>query len=747
MKRRVGLLSTICAFCLLLVCGFATLFNSNENKADAASAAGSYNVTGVTLHGVAGGSDSMYLVLWNGNVPLEHDLAVNQTEDTNVYLKDFASQLIFNGEPFEKSGGGGLITMQDSQQNWKFQKWNGSTATSFSEGDWIMIPRGTVFKTSTLTFTFVNNYKFVYSSTACTNTVDGVNCGTSGSCLHGFHSYAWTGTASTISQVSINNGSGDKGNAYFQFWASSVVDPGYTGGTTATTNGLLKAFESQLTFNGKPFAEGAKVTGQGNINLLFQRKDGADFAEGDTIYIPYGAKLVSSTATLTFGYHYKIVASSKTCEELANCQTTLGGGTSKYCRSQYFHVFRWANGEAEPEAGTPVTQARGDNTAVLISAMTKTDGTVGKVAYYYNSNAYAISFDMLNCYGAGFGVVIGNKTNISATNDSYTYMLFKQDGTPVNSLGYTDTFSYQVGKTYKFAVESSKLNLYEKGVMDANSEYALVASANVSLSSWDSIGFLAVSDQNRSATAVIDNVILYNQSGVATLEHDLNAWTTPMAHGWSATNSNGKGTVEMYNKIMYSVSFLNENGEILSTQRVCANGKATAPTTNPSLEGYEFTGWSDDYSMITSNVAIHPTFKAIGEDDSSDSTDSSQDSSSDSSSDSTDSSQDSSSDSTSDSTDSSQDSVEDSTSDSTDNSQDSVEDSSVEDSSTDVPENSSTDTTVESDSQDSEQSDSVSVGGTSSSTMKIGGCMSSVTGILPILTLLGVGILVKGRKE
>ena len=92
-------------------------------------------------------------------------------------------------------------------------------------------------------------------------------------------------------------------------------------------------------------------------------------------------------------------------------------------------------------------------------------------------------------------MVIGNQTDIDALNNNFNYWLFKQDGTSVNSFGYTGTFSYTVGNTYKFAVENGKINLYEKGVLEAETDYEKVEWVNFTASSWNSIGVYAVSDE------------------------------------------------------------------------------------------------------------------------------------------------------------------------------------------------------------------------------------------------------------
>ena len=605
--RKIGILATICSFCMILVCGVCSLFTNNTYKVSATTpTTGAHTVTEVCLHQGAISGNGFFCYFMENSTVLKQDLGTGLTEDNNTYLKNFANQLFFTGNKFENSGVGGRLNTQGALQNWFIEKTNGSTSTAVAVGDYFLIPQGTTYATSQVTFTFGKNFKILYTgSTTCPQTSDGVTCAGSGKCGHGYHVFSWA--SNSIQQISLNAGSGQ--NFFYSiFWGPGALESGIAAKETEDTNTFLRAFTDQLQLNGQSFTEAGLITAQGNVNMCFQKADMSNFKEGDTLYIPYGTKFVTNATAWVFGYNFKIVASTKACTDITNCQTALGNHTSQYCLSGKYHVYRWANGAAEPEVGTPNLNTYADNTGVQISAKSNTNGTVGIMPYFYNTQGYAISFDLLDCYGAGFGLVIGTKTSIQAFNTSgYQYLLFKGDGTTENSLGYTGTFKYSVGHTYKFAVEGNKVNLYEKGVLDSDSAYTQVASANFSLGSWDSIGILAKSDAERSTTVVLDNIAIYNQSGTAVWASNCDGALPGLTIG----NSNGKGSLGVYNSIMYKVVFVNENGQQLSTQNVCANGKATVPTSSITpIEGYEFTGWSDDYSVITSDVVIYPVYES-----------------------------------------------------------------------------------------------------------------------------------------
>lgn len=68
----------------------------------------------------------------------------------------------------------------------------------------------------------------------------------------------------------------------------------------------------------------------------------------------------------------------------------------------------------------------------------------------------------------------------------------------------------------------------------------------------------------------------------------------------------------------FIVTFLNYDGSVLSTQTVGYGSSATAPAdpVKPSAEGwdYVFTGWQMDYSYVTSNMTIAPSFEPVLQD-------------------------------------------------------------------------------------------------------------------------------------
>ena len=89
--------------------------------------------------------------------------------------------------------------------------------------------------------------------------------------------------------------------------------------------------------------------------------------------------------------------------------------------------------------------------------------------------------------------------------------------------------------------------------------------------------------------------------------------TTSVSTSIKGTNNQASGSVSfselLYTvtyeevKSTYTVTFVDWNGTVLKTQTIEEGSSATAPT-NPTRDGYEFTGWDKDFSNITANVTI-----------------------------------------------------------------------------------------------------------------------------------------------
>lgn len=59
--------------------------------------------------------------------------------------------------------------------------------------------------------------------------------------------------------------------------------------------------------------------------------------------------------------------------------------------------------------------------------------------------------------------------------------------------------------------------------------------------------------------------------------------------------------------VSYTVTFLGQNGEVLSSQSILQGEAAIAPTA-PKVTGYTFQGWSADFSVVTSNLTVEALY-------------------------------------------------------------------------------------------------------------------------------------------
>ena len=83
--------------------------------------------------------------------------------------------------------------------------------------------------------------------------------------------------------------------------------------------------------------------------------------------------------------------------------------------------------------------------------------------------------------------------------------------------------------------------------------------------------------------------------------------------GWDKEFNNVTSDLEvkaLYEKIeIFTVNFIDKNGNILKTEKVEKGGAATAPTA-PSIAGYLFKGWDQEFDNVTSDLEVKAVYEA-----------------------------------------------------------------------------------------------------------------------------------------
>lgn len=134
---------------------------------------------------------------------------------------------------------------------------------------------------------------------------------------------------------------------------------------------------------------------------------------------------------------------------------------------------------------------------------------------------------------------------------------------------------------------------------------------------------LTVSMSRGSATVTING---NEYSSSSSLSYDLGTTLkTSLSVTANGANKNSTGTVSISDIVYtvnyqyddgtrtvdtYTVRFLDWNGNVLKTQTV-EHGKDATPPSNPTRDGYTFTGWQGTYTNITANTDIIAQYEEI----------------------------------------------------------------------------------------------------------------------------------------
>ena len=235
-----------------------------------------------------------------------------------------------------------------------------------------------------------------------------------------------------------------------------------------------------------------------------------------------------------------------------------------------------------------------------------------------------------------FGVVSGDSKKLGKLSEMTDYMLFGDKVISSKTLD-VNTDVFEAGYTYrvKFDAKNGAWTVDKKGICESADSFANVLTVANSFTSSNTVGLACYTKDEKSATAVIDNLVITNNSGKYEYVRNMFSGLSTIKDGRMktlATNalSGEKSTLgETYiqKSWLCNVRFIAENGEILSSQKVSGYGTATAPVA-PAKEGYTFKCWNKSTTGIITDSVFYPIYeeKTTEPDESSSVTDSTKES-------------------------------------------------------------------------------------------------------------------------
>lgn len=216
-----------------------------------------------------------------------------------------------------------------------------------------------------------------------------------------------------------------------------------------------------------------------------------------------------------------------------------------------------------------------------------------------------------------FGVVSGDSKKLGKLSEMTDYMLFG-DGVVSSKTLDNKTDIFEAGYTYrvKFDAKNGAWTVDKKGICESADSFANVLTVANSFTSSNTVGLACYTKDEKSATAVIDNLVITNNSGKYEYVRNMFSGLSTIKDGRMktlATNAlSGEnstlGETYIQKSWLCNVRFIAENGEILSSQKVSGYGTATAPVA-PAKEDYTFKCWNKSPTGIITDSVFYPVYE------------------------------------------------------------------------------------------------------------------------------------------
>lgn len=229
-----------------------------------------------------------------------------------------------------------------------------------------------------------------------------------------------------------------------------------------------------------------------------------------------------------------------------------------------------------------------------------------------------VTFDLQwRSEGGYFGVVAGDSKKLGKLSEMTDYMLFG-DGVVSSKTLDNKTDIFEAGYTYrvKFDAKNGAWTVDKKGICESADSFANVLTVANSFTSSNTVGLACYTKDEKSATAVIDNLVITNNSGKYEYVRNIFSGLSNIKDGSMktlATNAlSGEkstlGKTYIQKSWLCNVRFIAENGEIISSQKVSGYGTATAPVA-PAKEGYTFKCWNKSTTGIITDSVFYPIYE------------------------------------------------------------------------------------------------------------------------------------------
>lgn len=229
-----------------------------------------------------------------------------------------------------------------------------------------------------------------------------------------------------------------------------------------------------------------------------------------------------------------------------------------------------------------------------------------------------VTFDLQwRSEGGYFGVVAGDSKKLGKLSEMTDYMLFG-DGVVSSKTLDNKTDIFKAGYTYrvKFDAKNGAWTVDKKGICESADSFANVLTVANSFTSSNTVGLACYTKDEKSATAVIDNLVITNNSGKYEYVRNIFSGLSSIKDGSMktlATNAlSGEkstlGKTYIQKSWLCNVRFIAENGEIISSQKVSGYGTATAPVA-PAKEGYTFKCWNKSTTGIITDSVFYPIYE------------------------------------------------------------------------------------------------------------------------------------------